>query len=55
MLSKLNSRRARRLARWCAYGLVLVAPGSFVVVPLWLLGRRLASRDARPRMEADRP
>ena len=55
MLRRLKSRRARRLARWCAYGLVLVAPGSFVVVPLWLLGRRLAARDAAARDEADRP
>ena len=32
-------------AKWCAYALVLLAPGSFVVVPLLLLGRRLASHD----------
>ena len=38
--------KARQVAKWCAYGLVLVAPGSLVVLPLWLLRRRWASRAA---------
>jgi len=33
-------RAARSCARWCAYALVLLAPGTFVILPaLWLLRR----------------
>ena len=36
----------RQIAKWCAYALALAAPGSFVVLPLWLLRRHWASRNA---------
>jgi len=33
----------RELTKWCAYALLLLAPGSFVVLPvLWLVRRRQA-------------
>jgi hypothetical protein len=37
----------REMAKWCAYTLVLLAPGSFVVLPLLWLGRRWVSRGSR--------
>jgi len=46
MLKAFKAPQARRIAKWCAYGLVLAAPGSLVVLPLWLLRRHLASRAA---------
>lgn len=46
MMKALKSSPARRVAKWCAYGLVLAAPGSLVVLPLWLLRRHWASRAA---------
>jgi hypothetical protein len=51
MLKALKVPSARQVAKWCAYGLVLAAPGSLVVLPLWLLGRHWATRaawNARP-------
>ena len=32
----------RELAKWCAYTLVLLAPGSFIVLPLLWLYRQVA-------------
>jgi hypothetical protein len=38
----------RELTKWCAYALVLLAPGSFVVLPvLWLVRRFQASPTTR--------
>ena len=51
MLKALNAPSARQVAKWCAYGLALAAPGSLVVLPLWLLRRHWATRaawNARP-------
>jgi hypothetical protein len=28
------------LGKWCAYALVLLAPGSFIIVPVWWLVRQ---------------
>jgi hypothetical protein len=36
----------RQIAKWCAYALALAAPGSFVVLPLWLLRRHWMSSNA---------
>jgi hypothetical protein len=33
--------------KWCAYALVLLAPGSFVVLPALWLARALAARAPR--------
>src|SRR5262245_12889405 len=49
MLKALKTPQVRRVAKWCAYGLALAAPGSLVVLPLWLLRRHLASRAAWAR------
>ena len=46
MLKALKASPMRQVAKWCAYGLMLAAPGSLVVLPLWLLRRHLASRAA---------
>ena len=46
MLKAFKAVPARRIAKWCAYGLFLATPGSLVVLPLWLLRRHWASRAA---------
>jgi hypothetical protein len=46
---------ARQVAKWCAYGLALAAPGSFVVLPLWLLRRHRASLAAWKRSPPKKP
>ena len=33
--------------KWCAYALVLLAPGSFIVLPMLWLARTLAARSPR--------
>ena len=39
-----SARAAKTCARWCAYALVLLTPGSFVIVPaLWLIRRFVLS------------
>ena len=48
MFTKLKSVPQREIAKWCAYGLALLAPGSFIVLPLLLLGRTWMRRGARP-------
>jgi hypothetical protein len=40
----------RDLACWCACALVLLAPGSFVIVPLVWLVRRAACKVSPPHM-----
>jgi hypothetical protein len=34
----------RELWKWCAYALILLAPGSFVVLPLLWLARQFGNR-----------
>jgi len=46
MLKAFTAPRTRKVARWCAYGLALAAPGSLIVLPLWLLRRHWRSRAA---------
>jgi len=56
MFKAFKSPPARQVAKWCAYGLALAAPGSLVVLPLWLLRRHWASRaawNARPPSSRD--
>jgi len=39
----------RELTRWCGYALVLLTPGSFVVVPvLWLARHLWGTWEKRP-------
>ena len=38
MFRRLIASSPRSLSKWCAYTLILLAPGSFVVLPvLWLV------------------
>ena len=38
---KLTASSPRELTKWCAYALLLLAPGSFLVLPvLWLVRAR---------------
>jgi hypothetical protein len=46
MLYSTKAVSPREMAKVCAYGLVLLLPGSFVVLPLLWLGRRWTSRGA---------
>jgi hypothetical protein len=46
MLKAFTVRARGKVARWCAYGLALAAPGSLIVLPLWLLRRHWRSRAA---------
>ena len=39
----------REWMKWCAFALVLIAPGSFVVLPLLWLWRLLAMRTMQPK------
>jgi len=39
----------RKLAKWCAYALVLLAPGSFVVLPVLCLVRLFGELRAHER------
>lgn len=39
----------REAAKWCAYALVLLAPGSFVVLPLLWLSRQWVLRETATR------
>ena len=47
MSKKARTIPPREMAKWCTYGIVLLAPGSFVVLPLLWLARHWASRTAR--------
>lgn len=44
---KLVAPSPRELARWSAYTLVLLAPGSFIVLPVLWLVRRFAVQASR--------
>jgi len=48
MLKSSRSTPPREIARWGVYALLLLAPGSFVVLPLLWLARTWASRATRP-------
>ena len=37
----------REIAKWCSYAIVLLAPGSFVVLPLLWLARHWPARTTR--------
>jgi hypothetical protein len=47
MLYSTKAIPPREMAKVCAYGLVLLLPGSFVVLPLLWLSRRWMSRSPR--------
>ncbi len=47
MLCSTKAIPPREMAKVCAYGLVLLLPGSFVVLPLLWLSRRWMSRSPR--------
>ena len=44
MFTSAKAIPASELAKWCACAVVLLAPGSFVVLPLVWLSRRWLSR-----------
>ena len=45
MFNRLANNRLRRCAKWGTYALLLLAPGSFLTLPvLWLIKRHAASR-----------
>ena len=44
MLELAKTAQARGIAKWCACALILLAPGSFVVLPLLWLARHWAAR-----------
>ena len=48
VLNAITVRPSRDLVKWCACALALLMPGSFVVLPLFLLGRHLASWANQP-------
>ena len=47
MLESLVAMQSREWAKWCVYALVLLTPGSFVIVPLYCLVRHGMQRAAR--------
>ena len=47
MFNSLMAIPPREWAKWCAYALVLLTPGSFVIVPLYCLVRHGLLRTAR--------
>ena len=54
MLRRFEGRSPQELKKWCAYALVLLAPGSFVILPVFWLVRFLGARAARQADPADR-
>ena len=45
MFSRLANSRLRHLAKWGTYALLLLAPGSFLALPVvWLIKRHAANR-----------
>jgi hypothetical protein len=47
MYNRLIAASPRELGKWCAYALIMLAPGSFVVLPvLWLVRLRTAAKSA---------
>ena len=49
-----KTAETRAIAKWCACALILLAPGSFVIVPLVWLARRWATRGAAPAPAVER-
>ena len=50
MLNNLRLPASHELGKWCAYILVLLAPGSFVVLPmLWIFRHRALWSSGSPR------
>ncbi len=47
MFQSLMATQPREWAKWCVYALVLLTPGSFVIVPLYCLVRHGMQRAAR--------
>lgn len=43
MIRSLLALSPREFAKWCAYILVLLAPGSFIVIAAWSLVRLVAA------------
>jgi hypothetical protein len=41
MIRNLIAAVPPEVARWCALALVLLAPGSFIVMPIWWLARQV--------------
>jgi hypothetical protein len=46
MFAKVRTVLPDEWSRWCAVTLILLTPGSFVILPLWWLGRQWALRQA---------
>jgi hypothetical protein len=46
MFGAARTVEARGIAKWCACGLILLAPGSFIVLPLLWLARQWSARGA---------
>ena len=47
MLNKASTIPPREIVKWYTYAIVLMAPGSFVVLPLLWLAQHWVSRTAR--------
>lgn len=48
MFRRLMASSPRELGKYCAFALILFAPGSFVVLPVMWVVRLLAVQAARP-------
>jgi len=47
MLRRFEELSPQELKKWCAYALVLLVPGSFVILPVFWLVRLVGARTAR--------
>ena len=54
MLRRVLGWSPQELKKGCVYALVLLAPGSFVILPVFWLVRMLSARVARRSKSADR-
>ncbi len=52
MFQSLMATQPREWAKWCVYALVLLTPGSFVIVPLYCLVRHGVLRVARLKVNS---
>lgn len=52
MFSALSATAPREWAKWCVCAVLLLAPGSFIVLPMLWIGRQLAARVLRPAATA---